>query len=412
VPDASSDAELLDALGVLVDHSLLRSAQEKPDRDQEARLWMLETVRQYAAEQLPARGQADQLATRHAEYFADLAERANAGLFSSEQSRWLARLVAEISNLRAALSWAVPDNNPLLGLRLAAALGQRFWDLYGFQQEDARWRELALASTPGPPQRVRAQALAALAVMMWRWNLEDASRYADQAVSLADQIEDQRLLAWCNIVLGTTKGRADDAQSADRHYEEAARLAALAGDRKIECIGILNRADVALRLAQYESARRLCEQGIAIDADRETVMTMLLLCVLSVAHAHLGHAQEAHMSLRAGAAPARQMGPRAAPYLHACGVVIARLGSAERAARLLGQEEFLREQRGWVHDATEVRELGEALEILHAKLYPAVLSSAWERGRAMSLEEAFAEVSQELDNLPPSDLPPQAALPA
>jgi predicted ATPase len=409
-PGTASDAELLDALGLLVDHSLLRHAQDTGDPAYGGRFWMLETVREYAGERLVAMGEADVLAARHARYFAALAERGKVGLLGSAQPRWLARLQAELSNLRAALTWALPDNNPQLGLQLAAALGQRFWDLHGYHRDDARWLELALASAP-QPSRDRAQALAALAAMTWRWNLEDATAHAEQAVALADQIDEPRLLAWCNIILAIANARSGEQQLADRHFEQAARLAALAGDRRTECIAIHNRANLALGRAQYDRARQFCEQAIAIDADTETLITVLLLCVLSVANVHLGHAEDARRCLRDAAAPARQIGSRAGAYLHACAIVIARVGSAERAARLLGQEESLRESGGWDLDATDRRLLTETLEVLQAKLYPAVLASAWERGRAMSLEDAFAEISEELDRQPPTDPPPPVAPP-
>jgi hypothetical protein len=83
-------------------------------------------------------------------------------------------------------------------------------------------------------------------------------------------------------------------------------------------------------------------------------------------------------------------------------VVFARAGSAERAARLLGREEFLREHHALRLDPTDRRELDEAIRILNERLYPPVLASAWQHGRSMSLEDAIAEVRSELaDQQPP-----------
>jgi hypothetical protein len=79
-------------------------------------------------------------------------------------------------------------------------------------------------------------------------------------------------------------------------------------------------------------------------------------------------------------------------------VVLARAGSAERAARLLGQEEFLRERHVVSLDPTDRREVDAAIGILNDRLYPGVLASAWRHGRSLSVEDAIAEVSTELQD--------------
>jgi hypothetical protein len=98
--------------------------------------------------------------------------------------------------------------------------------------------------------------------------------------------------------------------------------------------------------------------------------------------------------------PLVQSAPAAAlvGWVRACGVVLAHAGSAERAARLLGHEEFLRERHTLSIDATDRRELDDAMKLLNDRLYPAVLASAWEHGRRMTLQDAIAEVSIELQD--------------
>src|SRR5207302_5454030 len=84
----------LDTLGSLVDKSLVRHTNE--------RFWMLETIREYAAERLEESGEAEELRHRHAENFLALAEEAYPNLKGSPKV-WLERLEAEHDNLRAAL---------------------------------------------------------------------------------------------------------------------------------------------------------------------------------------------------------------------------------------------------------------------------------------------------------------------
>src|SRR5919202_670094 len=85
-----------DILQSLVDKGLLRHTEE--------RFWMLETIRDYAAERLEASGEADELRRRHAQHFLALAEKAEPNLRGYSRA-WLDRLEREHDNLRAALDW-------------------------------------------------------------------------------------------------------------------------------------------------------------------------------------------------------------------------------------------------------------------------------------------------------------------
>jgi predicted ATPase len=65
---------------------------------------MLETIHEYAREQLEESGEKDALQRQHALYFTALAEQAD--LMGAKQIEWMRRLEDEHDNLRAALRWA------------------------------------------------------------------------------------------------------------------------------------------------------------------------------------------------------------------------------------------------------------------------------------------------------------------
>jgi predicted ATPase/DNA-binding CsgD family transcriptional regulator len=135
--DAAAIAERLEDL---LDHSLVRR-EERPDGG--LRFGMLETIRDFAAGQLLASGEHDEVAARHASYFSDLVERAEAPLWEeSPFPEWMARLETDHANIRAALGW-LAANDPIGHVRLAGILGM-FWNLRGHLLEGRRWLDGAL----------------------------------------------------------------------------------------------------------------------------------------------------------------------------------------------------------------------------------------------------------------------------
>ncbi len=131
---------IIDAFETLLDRSLLRMAGS---RDGEQRFDMLETIHEYAAEQLEASGEAEAVRRRHAAYFLAMAEVAEPHLQGAEQRSWLDRLELDHDNLRAALQWTLGSGEADMALRLSAALGE-FWWPRGFISEGRRWLEGAL----------------------------------------------------------------------------------------------------------------------------------------------------------------------------------------------------------------------------------------------------------------------------
>jgi len=151
-PDRSVDArnpepEVLDLVASLVDKSLLRQLDGPGG---EPRFTMLETIREYALEQLEASGEADQIRRRHAEWCVALAETAEPELPRATDAGWFDLLEAELGNIRAALSWSdESDEVRQLLPRLTGALWNFWWQL-GHWNEGRYWYERALEIDVGP----------------------------------------------------------------------------------------------------------------------------------------------------------------------------------------------------------------------------------------------------------------------
>jgi predicted ATPase/class 3 adenylate cyclase len=185
-------ADVLDALGFLVDQSLLQ--QVEPDG--EPRFTMLETIREYAAEQLHARDEYTATRARHAAYFLELIEAAEPHFTTRGQLPWLERCTAEHDNLHAALTFLVATGRTEPALRFVAA-AWRFWQVGGHLVEGRRLAESALALdgvTQHPAALARAEeALGGIAY--WQGDLADARPPWERSLRRYRDLGDERAVA-------------------------------------------------------------------------------------------------------------------------------------------------------------------------------------------------------------------------
>ena len=73
---------------------------------------MLETIRDYAAEQLEQLGKARELRGRHAEYYLRVASSVDGELRGPDQEAWMARVGEQHSNFAAAMTFYTEEGPP------------------------------------------------------------------------------------------------------------------------------------------------------------------------------------------------------------------------------------------------------------------------------------------------------------
>jgi tetratricopeptide (TPR) repeat protein len=210
----------LDTLQSVVEKSLLRHSEE--------RYWMLETIREYAAERLEESDETEAMRRRHAEWVLGLAEAAERELQTPKGTAWLDRLPTEMGNVRAALGWAISSDR-MLALTLAAALW-RFWPASGNTAEALRWLEAAWSDDA--PVGLRKRALRALAaIASATYDIPRLIAAADERLELARATSDLEHEVGALTSLAAAAYYADDLSRARRLYEEALRLARKDGNR-------------------------------------------------------------------------------------------------------------------------------------------------------------------------------------
>jgi predicted ATPase len=133
-------ADVVDGIANLVAKSLLTVGTDGTV----ARYRLLDTMRAYGLEKLVESGEGEWLARRHAEYYRDLFERAEAECETRPTADWLAEYGPKIDNLRAALDWALSLNGDIsIGVALAAASVPLWFEISSFN-ECRSWMEKVL----------------------------------------------------------------------------------------------------------------------------------------------------------------------------------------------------------------------------------------------------------------------------
>ncbi len=133
--DDIDDFAVLDLLDALVRKSLLVADSSSGH----TRFSMLETIRQFAEEQLVARGEADQVRAAHARHFAEREAEIMALWDSPRQRETSTWFTAELANLRTAFRWAA-DNDHLTEAAAIAIYGTVLGNVGG-QYEPIGWAE-------------------------------------------------------------------------------------------------------------------------------------------------------------------------------------------------------------------------------------------------------------------------------
>ncbi len=228
------------------------------------RFTLLETLREFALEQLAALGEADAAHRRHAAYCLALAERAEPELLGPRQKQWFDRLEREWANLTAALAWSAAQA-PEMGLRLATALAD-FWRVRGHLKDGQRWLAAGLRQSESAPLGVRARGLlAAGRLARVAGSHLEARTLLTQAQQLFLRTEDTQGLAMVFYTLGmATMGLAEHA-AAQAHFEQSLSLAREIDDWYTEAGALNGLARLAARQGNYPLSQALSQQAFAID---------------------------------------------------------------------------------------------------------------------------------------------------
>ncbi len=389
--------DTLDVLSRLVDKSLVVADQTPHGR----RYRLLEPVRQYAHLLLLATGEEEGARTRHASYYAALAERAAPMLRGPEQVAWQARLAREQANLRAALVWAEGRGEVETVARLAVALVP-FWEVHGSMREGRLWLDTVLAVTSRLPDEVRTKALIGTGQLaFWQVDLGTAATRFEESLALARELGDRPAAAAAVAWLGATRGAQGAFAAAEPLLEEGLALHEALGDESGAAWvlfnwgrALSNRGAVTKSYVDFERAAPPLEASLRrYRALGEVRFGAIAATHLGALMLRLGERERATALLREGLAGLREVGDHAYlfPSLITLAGVAALTEQPIRAARLLGGAEAVAHALGTTLAPVNRVTQEEVLAAIRPHLDPGALDMARNAGRAMRLDEVVAE---------------------
>lgn len=373
--------EVLDLLSRLIDKSLVVFGA--------TRYTMLETVREFAWSRCVHAGELSAVAARLRLYFTALAEKAAQNLIGAGQAESLARVDADIDNLRAVFARALEERDAGAAIRLGQFM-VRYWQIRGRFREGKQTLEgvLALpgADTPNPARGMVQSGLGSCLQFLGeldaaeeqyrasidtlrlagvprstavplvnlgglyriRGNLAAAARSLAEGLENIDE-SDRWMTAVAETNLGGVYLMQERYGEATASYAVAARMQRQLGDRVQEALALMNMATIAQLTGRFDDSRGLYEQCLALfEQVGERNFAAMGYANFGFSLLALGDITGAREAFARGIRSAEEIGNRevVAAALEGFSQLAQQAEDQPRSIRLLGAADALRHSNG------------------------------------------------------------------
>ena len=202
-------------LHALINKNLVRTETQTIDTTAivPQRFRMLETIREFAREQLTANGEAQAAQKRHAAYYSRMAFAADNHTDQHTLDSLFAQLEAAHPNFRAALHWLI-DQQSSNCLRMASSL-KFFWFTQGYISEGRNWFLAALKAVPELTVDSARAWLDLANLAQVQDDIDEAEAYANQAGQIYQTLKDSDGIVHASSTLGWIKHGAQRYQEAE-----------------------------------------------------------------------------------------------------------------------------------------------------------------------------------------------------
>jgi predicted ATPase/class 3 adenylate cyclase len=436
--------DVLELLAQLINKSLVVVDN---DGSESTRYHLLETIRQYARDKLLEVGEALEVRSLHGQYYLQLAETAEPKLYRADSAKLVRLLEDERDNFRVSLEWT-RENEIESALRIVYAL-QIFWIRNGYQAE---WRILAetmIATAEAlPPLEgeaaihrnfLIARALSTLSgVAMNQGDNQYVREVTDKCEAYAREIGNKGMVARALSYNCSVHLAVGDVEGVEIWSEKALRYARQSDDPfalgmslgvSSEYLLITDKEPEKAREYASQSTKILKDNGMLwayaiiwlmigmaakykgdFGLSRESFRDILPLFQemgdiqrMTMIQSEFGHMDryegqldKAEQAYRETIQVWQKLGHRAAVanQLEFLAYIAMAHAQDERAARLLGAAEALREKIKIPMSQFERAEYNQQVAGLRGRMQEEIFSTTWAEGRLLPMEQAVAFARQ------------------
>jgi predicted ATPase/class 3 adenylate cyclase len=394
-PEADLGLDAMEAMEDLLGTALVRRT---PTMMGDVRFDTLQTVREFGLERLADDEGALEVRRRHALHFLDLAERFALESRGPDLPRFMGLLHVEHDNVRAALTWALENDEGDVALRLSSSVW-RFWHLHGDLSAGRRWLSQALALPSASSRtRERAQALIALgSLSYWQRDRDACADAYTEALDIFTELDDPAGIAYGTFNLGFVRLIEGNTTEAVQMLQASRSMFEALGDRRgvADCLFGLS---IAARLqGDMPTARATGEEGLRLHEEVEDVFGVVSsLYAAGRAAAEMGDFDVARAYFLRVLGLAQLFGDRTGIALALDNLANEEMGRGDpiRALRLGGASDAIKEGVGG-EAPHELVVLTDPRERAAPSLTRDQIDAAWADGRAMSLEDVVAYAREE-----------------
>lgn len=366
--------------------------EKQPDAP---RFFLLETLRDYALEQLEQSGELTHIRWKHTRYHLQLVETLGAELVHGPHMlQATQRLKQELENMRVALAFVIEQQAAEVVFRFCCALAL-FWERQGLFDEGRRWIAAALNLKEAPSSRQRAQLVLLQGQLYWWEESYTQARPLFEESRVLYQAEDEMCgLARATCMLAETCYYQRLWAEATHFFEESLQLYqdlgdplgmgnALAGLGKIALFQDYHLDVAGRRLHESLALLRPCQQPLELYA------VLGQLCAVEYLSGNLSaaitHVQEALMLFQTVGLEVFP-GHNIATLLCACSAFLGHAGAVTVAAQLGGAAEAIFEHLGSRLASVYVPHYESALKRNRAQVDEAIWMHLWAVGKTLPLQ--------------------------
>lgn len=258
--EAILGADRLPGLDTLVSQNLLiRTA-----RGQHTRYQMLETIREYALEQLALRPELPELRQRQLAWVLALVHRGAELLRTPAEAGWFEALDAEQANIRSLIEWGTRQESAFAAVARIVVGLVPFWIARGYLREGRRWCErVRTSATLAVGVRLELEHAAGLFAMQ-QGEYGVAEQHLLAGLDLARQSANVASEAHCLFGLGRLVHNVGNFEQALAYVDAAERLYTMLGETLGLADLLMLRGNIANGQGYYPLAERYLSEGLII----------------------------------------------------------------------------------------------------------------------------------------------------